>query len=145
MKLVPRLFISLVLCTPFLSFVACHDVSGVLGSLSRPLNYQTPQPLGDSSNLDARMADVQEATTGFAAREYEELSLREALEELEAREALAAFSSGELFDELSRRFNDLDIDLEERAPEKFKCPYCGKTFNSKRSVRQCKSAQTWNC
>ena len=89
------------------------------------------------------MADVQETTTGFTARELEEeLDLREALEELEAREALAAFSSGELFDELSRRLDDLDIELDARTtvPVSFPCPYCGKAFAKKRSVRPYKSS-----
>lgn len=89
------------------------------------------------------MADLQETTTGFAAREVEEeLALREELEELEAREALASFSSGELFDELSRRFEDLDLDLEARAQGRHPCPYCGRAFPTMRSVRQYKSSQT---
>ena len=88
------------------------------------------------------MADVQETTTGFAAREVEEeLELREALEELEAREALAGFSSGELLDELSRRLDDLDLDLETRTTTRYPCPYCGMVFRSNRSVRQTKSSR----
>ena len=80
------------------------------------------------------MADLEQITTGFSARE-EELDLREELEELEAREILSGFSSGALLDELSRRL-DFDQELEGRARESFECPYCKAKFGSKASVSQ---------